>query len=242
MTQRVARRLVAGVLGLALWLGAIPARAVVVELKNGQRVEGALRQASAARVILETNGQVLVFETRDIQAIYFATPPPAPPATPAAIPAPVSPRSPSPIEVYVLEVVKALRATVAAGITSREYGPAVGEARVAVDRYLASSPFGLPPGGEALRDAVRYYQMAEFAWRNHSIASHTVWLQREDLLDRCHGYQDFVEAMQAKGESHYSERTRNFVLISDGVLAVLWSCAADRIADAEQAFPKRDRK
>jgi hypothetical protein len=48
--------------------------------------------------------------------------------------------------------------------------------------------------------------------------------------------------MRARGESHYSERTRRFLLISDRVLAVLWACAADRIVEAEQAFPREARR
>ena len=58
----------------------------------------------------------------------------------------------------------------------------------------------------------------------------------------CLPYQEFVQAMQAKGEAYYSERTRRYILISDGVLAVLWSCAADRIAEAEQVLTQKSRK
>jgi hypothetical protein len=76
----------------------------------------------------------------------------------------------------------------------------------------------------------------DFAWRNHSAVSDRVWLKRDDALDRCPRFQDFVGEMRAKGESHYSERTRSLFVISDGVLAVLWSCAADRLAEAEQVL------
>ena len=137
---------------------------------------------------------------------------------------------------------KSLRASVDTGTSPLEYGPQVGRARAAVERYFASMPGAIPPGGEALREAVRYYQIAEFAWRNHSIASDTVWLQRDDSLDRCSRYRDFAEDMQTKGEAYYSERTRMYLLISDGVLPVLWSCAADLIGEAEQAFPAVGKK
>ncbi len=298
--RRYARSLGLAVLLLLLW--AAPAPAVVIDLLNGQRVEGTLRQASRVRVIVESGGQLRVFATSEIRAIYFAAPPPpaaaspgtsipsappspttspspsAPPSptttpavdapsspaastavptpptgagnpdTPSAstMPAPPLARASSPSatepESEVLAVVKALRAIVSAGIAAREYAAAVSDARAAVDRYLATSVSGPPPGGPELRDAVHYYQMAEFAWRNHSVASDTVWLRRDDALDRCAGYREFASEMQAKGESHYSERTRSFVLISDRVLAVLWACAADRILEAEQAFPREAKR
>jgi hypothetical protein len=137
---------------------------------------------------------------------------------------------------------KALRASVAGGTSAREFSPRVGEAGAVVERYLASAPGGQPTGGPALRDAVRYYQIAEFAWRNHSAASSTVWVKRDDMLDHCPPYREFVQAMQAKGEAYYSERTQRYILISDGVLAALWSCAADRIAEAEQVLTQSSRK
>jgi hypothetical protein len=116
------------------------------------------------------------------------------------------------------------------------YGARANEIRAAVERYLASLPSAAAPGADALRDAMRYYQLAEFAWRNHSVVSDRVWLKKDPALDRCHGYRDFADAMRAKGESHYDERTRSYFVISDGVLAVLWSCASDRLAEAEQVL------
>src|SRR5262249_34473090 len=84
----------------------------------------------------------------------------------------------------------------------------------------------------------RYYEIADFAWRNHSVTFNTVWLQKDDALARCEAYREFAEQMQAKGDPFYSERTRTFLLISDGVLDVIWSCAAERVDVAEQAFPR----
>jgi hypothetical protein len=224
------RTLVATLLTLALLLVTLPAAAVVVELKSGRRLEGELRDASAARVTLEAGGEVLVLEANEVRAIYFTTAGSAPAPAAATPPRPLLPGADA------LEAVKALRASVAGGTSAREFSPRVVEARAAVDRYLATLPGAVPPGGAALRDAITYYQVSEFAWRNHSVASHTVWLRRDDVLERCQPYREFVEAMQAKGESHYSERTSRFTLISDGVLTVLWSCAAVRIEEAEQSL------
>jgi len=229
---------IGALLVLVLLAPAASAAAVVVELTNGQRIEGVLRQASSARVLVEAGGELLIFETADVRAIYFTAPDAAPAPPPAAAAPDARPAEPV---LDPLEAVKALRAAVAAGTTAREYSPRVGEARAAVDRYLASAPGDSPPGADALTDAMRYYEMADFAWRNHSVTFSTVWLQKDDALARCEAYREFAEQMQAQGDSFYSERTRTFVLISDGVLDVIWSCAAERVDAAEQAFPKSAR-
>jgi len=226
-------RVIGAFLGLVLLLTASPASAVIVELMSGQRIEGVLREASGTRVQIEVGGQLLVFEAGDVRAIYFNTPETRP--SPQAAPAP-EPRPADAAE--VLGVLKALRAAVDAGMSAPEYPPRVSEARATVDRYLASVADTPPPGSEALSEAMHYFQIAEFAWRNHSVASGTVWLQKDDALARCPSYVDFAVEMDARGESYYTERTRSLLQISDGVLTVLWSCAAGQIAEAEKAFPK----
>ena len=53
------------------------------------------------------------------------------------------------------------------------------------------------------------------------------------MLDRCPAYREFAETMRTKGDAYYAERVRNYVFISDGVISVLWSCASEKIAEAE---------
>jgi len=218
--------------GLALML-ALPllvmgpvTAADVIELRSGQRIEGTLHQASPAGVVLEVGGQARTFETDDVRAIYFT-------AAAARRPDVAAPVTGSPAA-DASSSLAALRA--AAAGDPGDYGARANDIRAGVERYLAGLPNASAAGAEALRDAMRYYQLADFAWRNHSAVSDRVWLKKDDALDRCHGYRDFAEAMRAKGESHYSERTRSFFVISDGVLAVLWSCAADRLAEAERVL------
>jgi hypothetical protein len=42
-----------------------------VELKNGQGVEGTLKQLSLTSVSIEVGGQVITFESSKVRAIYF---------------------------------------------------------------------------------------------------------------------------------------------------------------------------
>src|SRR5262245_29931130 len=71
---QIMKHLAAGLLGLALLVEAGPAAAVVIELANGQRLEGTLRQASSARVQVEVGDQIMTLEASQIRAIYFSGP------------------------------------------------------------------------------------------------------------------------------------------------------------------------
>ena len=48
----------------------------------------------------------------------------------------------------------------------------------------------------------------------------------------------FASAMRSKGEAYYAERTRSYIVIADGAVPVLWSCASDKITEAETLLLK----
>ena len=235
--------------------------AEVIELNGGDWVEGRLKEVTPSSVVVEVGGQTITFPSDRVAAIYFrgstqgppATPAssqsPAPPAPPVAAPAPppgvAAPtsaalparssaptvfKSPSPTA-DALQVVRSLRTAVLGGLNFREYQSRVSAAATIVDRYLAALPEG--PESQSINDAVRYYVLAESAWNNQGAATRTVWLRKVDALDRCTAYQDFAKTMQSKGDAYYAERVKNYVVISDGVISVLWSCASEKIAEAE---------
>jgi len=218
-------------------LGAALARADVIELTDGGRVEGTLKEATPAGVAIEVGGQTIRFEGAKVRAIYFGTPEPvttapaAEPPVPAALPAP--PNASTPTD-GALQLVRRVRSTVASGATQREYEGRVNEAAPMVDLYLNGLPSGA--GTDAIRDAMRYYVLAKWAWSNQGKASHTVWLRKDEALPRCSAYQDFTREMQSRGEAFYAERLRNYVVIGDGVIPVLWTCAAEKIDEAEKVL------
>ncbi len=163
-----------------------------------------------------------------------ASPPPPSAATSPSAPAPSSASSAarrSSPAADALQVVKSLRSAVLGGMSFREYQARVNAAANIVDRYLAALPDG--PESESISDAVRYFTLAESAWNNQGTTSRTVWLRKADALDRCTAYQDYARSMQSKGEAYYAERVKNYVVIADGVISVLWSCASEKIAEAE---------
>ena len=182
-----------------------------------------------------------------------AAPSPAAPAPPTASPPPPSatsssppapPYTPSPARrsspaADALQVVKSLRSAVLGGMSFREYQTRVNAAANIVDRYLAALPDG--PESESISDAVRYFTLAESAWNNQGTTSRTVWLRKADALERCAAYQDYAKSMQSKGEAYYAERVKNYVVIADGVISVLWSCASEKIAEAETMLANASR-
>ena len=190
--------------------------------------------------MIEVAGQSIRFDVAKVRAIYFGVsgqppaaqdvPPPAPPLAPP--PPPASPLA------GALQLMHSLRSTVAAGMTLREYETRLNGTAPIVELYLS----GLPPAGaDAIRDAMRYYVLAEWAWGNQGITSRTVWLKKDEALARCPAYQEFASAMRTKGEAYYAERTRSYLVIADSAVPVLWSCAADKIAEAETLLQKAQK-
>jgi len=143
---------------------------------------------------------------------------------------------PSSPVVDALQVLKALRAATVGAMNLREYQTKVARSAAAVDRYLAAVSSG--PERDTIRDAMRYHVLAASAWDNQGAASRTVWLKRDDTLDRCTAYLDFARAMREKGEAFYAERLSTYVVISDGVIPVLWACASDKIGETELLLTK----
>jgi hypothetical protein len=230
--DRQVRHLIAALISVLPFVWLHPTSADVVELRAGERVEGVLKEATPGGVVIDVAGQSIRFEVSKVRAIHFGSPAPPPPKPGSSPPASVSPpKPPSPAE-GVLQLIQSLRSAVAGGTTLREYEGRVNDAAPLVELYLA----GLPPnaGTAAVRDAMRYYLLAEWAWSNQGTASRTVWLRKDDALARCPGYQDFASEMRGKGEAFYAERMRSYLVIADGVISVLWTCASDKIAEAEK--------
>src|SRR5437660_184124 len=66
---------------LAIWLATLllaldpMAMADAIELKTGERIEGAFKQASAVGAVIEVAGQPITIPLEKLKAIYFGAPP-----------------------------------------------------------------------------------------------------------------------------------------------------------------------
>src|ERR1035438_1810142 len=153
-------------------LVALSLRGDTIELKTGERIEGAFKQANSAGAVIEVAGQSITIPLEKVQAIYFG----AVPARTAAGPPPFQ---------GALDALKGLRSVTGSGITLREYALRVLDARVTVDRYLSAQG----SDGIELRREIRVgmleYELAYRAWQaNVEKFNGTLWkLMGETMQD-----------------------------------------------------------
>jgi hypothetical protein len=88
------RRAIAGLAIVWLLAPSLAARADVIELTNGQRIVGTVKEATATSVVIQVSGHEMRIWPADVQSITFEPSGPATGTTPS--PPPVAPTMPSP--------------------------------------------------------------------------------------------------------------------------------------------------
>jgi hypothetical protein len=238
-------RAVGVALAAALVMASAPARADVVELRSGERIEGKLQQATPAFVAIETNGRIVTYPTDQVLAIRFGTAPPAaaagagtdgatapsrPPApagpsTPAAPSTPVGPsaragttRSPEARE--ALAALQEFREFLGGGVTYAEYSARLTDVRKKVERVPRG---GLAPmdGVPALENALRYYTVARAAW-DQSRQNPAGQIDDGTLADLRKEPCGALRSLNSRDRA--------------AVLSAAWICAADAAEDAARAL------
>jgi hypothetical protein len=205
-----------------------PAWADVVELRNGQRVEGIFKGADDSTVRIEVDGRLVTFAPAEVRAIYYGLPP-APPA-PVAAPAPL------PELGEALGALETLRSVAKSGVTYQEYAPHLSQAHAVVDRYLRAED-GAPAIKGAIADSFHFYALAGAAWNAGLSRGNYATVGTDSALARCaHAQRVIAESKRkspfiwrAKGAGEGA--TTGMVIATDGI-AALWSCAADKLAEA----------
>lgn len=134
-----------------------------------------------------------------------------------------------------LQGLQEVRSTLSVGVSYLDYTRRVADAKIRVDRYLAQPERGDRAAREAINEAVEFYRVASIAWR----ISATLYVQEtralgaESALDRC----GQLRPLLARRDS--SKITDGSVAGVRGLNAardfkILWSCASDKIAEAEK--------
>jgi hypothetical protein len=163
---------------------AASAYAAVIELKNGQRTEGSLKQADQSTVTVEIGGQLVTFKTEQVRAIYYGS---APSSTTSAS------QAPSPA-VEALRALKDLQSVVSSGVTYRDYGSRVADASIAVDRFLETPASEDQDARSAAREAISFYKLAGHVWseRVQGNPVGVMLVQGPDvaLVEKCKGVGD----------------------------------------------------
>ena len=217
---------------------AIFARADTVELKTGERIDGQFKQATAAGVVIEVAGQPITLQLDQVQAIYFGSS-----SRPSTAQQPAA-------SAESLEVLKALTSVTNSGVGLQEYSRRVLDAKVTVDKYLASPKSDDATRRAAIDAAMRYYEMASQAWNANartnadSLSIHLRIgraLREDPALKDCPDVVKTVAAADGyrsplRRSPPQTEDERNALIgaLIGGRPSALWSCAASKIAEAEK--------
>jgi hypothetical protein len=198
-------------------------RADTVELRNGQRIEGTLREANATSVVIESGGRAVVLPRADVSTIHFAAPAAAP-STP-----------PSVARSEVFQALDGLRGlTRSQPVKQAAYTRAVADAKVALDRYL-QEPGGDPAFRALVGDAYALYAVASSAWEAKAThnANLSIGVGQDPVLERCAGLGPLLAKHPAPTDRGAALRRG---VAMEAAIPTLWDCAAERVGEVERAI------
>ena len=226
-------------------------RGDTIELKTGERIDGAFKQATAAGAVIEVGGQPITIPLEKIKAIYFGA---APTRTVTAL---------APSE-EALDGLRALRSVTGSGIAYRDYAQRVLDTRVKVDRYLSSQSGDEPELGRAIRVAMLEYELASQVWitKADPMANTSLWkpmgatMQDPDVA-KCPTVKAATEMndnppmpapnrkRSAPAPSSSMDRSKDLGLMLavvergqywqlGSVTSGIWACASAQLAEAER--------
>jgi hypothetical protein len=212
-----------GFLGI---LVASAASADVIQLQNGDQITGTFKEAAAGIVSIEVDGQVKTVPQDKVRAIYLGSPP----ARPTDV------RNGALGE--ALDALQGLQAVAAAGVDYKEYASRVVDAKVKVDRFLASAPSDSTARGAVAR-SMRFYDLASMAWSGRVSGSLDQFpgVGRDPLLQQCDEAQDVLRKyVPHRGSDQiFGEGYSDGLAIALSGLPALWSCASRETAAAVHA-------
>jgi hypothetical protein len=232
------RQVVCVAAGILMILSAV-ARADVVELKDGKKLEGTVKQVTPAGVVIDVGGKDTTVERDKIKGIQLGDPPKPKPSA-------------------FGEAVEALRA--AQDLTSRTptydtYMARVTSARFAVEIF-AREPEADPKRKAAVAEALGFYTFALEAWQARLKTYGYTSLETNPAVEKCAPLKkelDAATARAAKAADDFKAEVARVeaakdpkpppppmptpfepgVHIADKGLPALWACAADRLAGVQ---------
>lgn len=204
----------------------------VVELKNGQRLQGTFQQATSAGVVIEVGGQSITMPLEKVRAIFFG----ALPLPQATVPQ-TSDRA--------LQALKTLQAITKISVQLPQFLIQIADATVQVDSLRNDAP-----GSAAIRLAMHYYELSASAWSTWQEAK----LHPERGPERLKPLQEIGRLLEDDVEIGTCPNLSNmFVALrkdpinqdrsrrlgTAGIMVgqnpnILWPCASDKIAEAER--------
>ena len=199
------------------------ASADVVELLSGERLAGTVEQLTPTTVLIRRDGGMIALPRETVRTITL---------DPSFVPAP--PR-PGPVR-EAIDALKALEATNRSVAAFADSAARLRAARAAVGRYLASlgpAEAASPnPLRAAVTGALEYLSLASAAMQPLSDARLAA-IGRDPALDSCSHVQEVLQRDLGRFTSPDAARNRGMAVSLFGITE-LWTCAAEKIAEAER--------
>jgi hypothetical protein len=193
-------------------------RADTIEMKSGERVDGAFKQASSASAVIEVAGQAITIPLEKVKAIYFGAPPTQAGAGPT-------------LQQEAMDTLRALRSVTTSGIGYRDYAQRVSDARVKVDRYLASPT--KDPARRVIDLAMRYYEIARDPFANGILNGTGTIIAGDPTLQVCTTLQAASVNMRSRTGEQGLKSAGSVMLYVGKNPEVLWTCASEQLTEAE---------
>ncbi len=156
-----------------------------LELTTGERIEGSFVRAAEKVVVISVGGQEIEMPLGKVRAIYLG-----------AAPGPTKSNAPSAYQ-EALEQLRSLQSVTTSGVSYREYAPRVLDARIKVDRFLASAPVGDEKIRSLISRSIRYYEIAAKSWNltvtNGFDLGYDLLLFADTSLRECPGYAEILD-------------------------------------------------
>jgi len=139
--------------------------AALIQLKNGQMVEGEFIGASPKEVSIKIASQTLKFKITEISQILFDKS-----ATSAVVPGDDSFKTGAK---SALRALSSLESVVESGVSYGEYSKRVLDAKIIIDEFIGENKdLSKQEFNEILADTIGYYSAASSAWNAKIIGSH----------------------------------------------------------------------
>lgn len=232
-------------LGLAWLLVGAPAtsRADVVELTNGQRIQGTVKEATSAGVVIVVGGREMRIRQERVRSIAFEAvtrvpaqapaPAPAPAPPPVARPAaPPPPPLPAGVATAVTALVRLQAATIRP-VAPGDYAALVEEVRREVERSLGDGTADHADTRQAMRTAIRYHAFAALAGTVYDAKGDLASVGQDPLIAECRQLAELVAGEATRlGLNPTDPVVVGLIAASEGP-AALRACASEKITEAE---------
>jgi hypothetical protein len=205
------------ILTVAVLIGWIPAaKGDIIELKSGEKIEGRFERAGPAGAVINVAGHARTVPLAAVRRISFGEEPKRTALSPAARAA--------------LDAVRAIRSVVEAGVNLQQYSSRVLDAKVAVDRYLASaSGSANKEFRSAIVTALYRYQVVSRAWALSFQNSSEAYTRLAAIGDEAVHAPEMKDCL-SEAES-VSRLALGLAMGSDPQR--IWACAASKVSEAE---------